>query len=78
MAKKLNPSMGITDRQDSPNVVYNIRVYLLNPDKCIKEVKDFEILESNEISAFNRLPIAVKQIHDGEWLYAGYFKISKK
>jgi len=77
MAKKPTPSTGTTDRQDSPNVVFNIRVYLLNPNKCIKEVKDFEIPESNEISAFNKLPTAVKQIHDGEWLYAGYFKISK-
>jgi hypothetical protein len=78
MAKKPTPSTGTTDRRDSPDVVFNIRVFLLNPDKCIKEVKDFEITESDEITAFNKLPTAVKQIHDGEWQYAGYFKISKK
>lgn len=76
MAKK--PSQSHTPTQETPNVIFNIRVYLLNPEKRINGSVDFEIAETNEISAFNKLPAEVKKIHDGEWIYAGYFKICKK
>ncbi len=63
---------------NSSDVVFNIRVFLLNPDRSIKEKRDIEINADDEAAAFNNLPKMVKDIHNGDWYYAGYFQTKKK
>ncbi|MEM4626461.1 MAG: hypothetical protein QXF70_03495 [Candidatus Bilamarchaeaceae archaeon] len=58
-------------------VVFNIRVYILGDNREIIKERDIEINAKDEKEAFEALPEQVKQIHSGEWLYAGYFKVKK-
>ncbi len=64
-------------KNNGTQVIFSIRVYLLNPDRSIKETKTIDVPENEEAKAFNELPARIKKIHNGKWIYSGYFRIKK-